>query len=223
MSASLPLRSMVLLVAVSLLPLAALQGQTVSGRAVIAAPRSSVSLPGLTERGDGLWAGLALDVQAGRFAFSASGTRGRLRASQTGSAPERDVGEISLTGRYDVRPWLGFAARYTARAFSSAAGYQRWDMLSMGATASRDLGTPAVRAFASIEYLPIIELSTQAQPDFGFASDVGIALAPEGLPIAGLLGYRVERFTFPSATARSEQFEALTLSVGVRLRRLNGR
>lgn len=222
MSASLSVRRLVSLLAAWLLP-ATLPGQTVTSRAVIAAPKSSVSLPGQTERGDGLWAGLALDVQAGRFAFSASGTRGRLAPSQVGSAPERDVGELSMSGRYEVLPWLGFAARYTARAFSSAAGYQRWDIVSVGAAASRELGTPVVRAFASLEYLPVVTLSTQAQPDFAFASDVGIALAPDGFPLACVLSYRVERFRFPAAAQRSEQFETLTLSAGVRVRRLGGR
>jgi hypothetical protein len=120
-----------------------------------------------------------------------------------------------------ARPWLGLELRYTARAFSSAAGYQRWDVVGVGAAASRDLGTPAVRAFASLLYFPMVSVSHQERPRFALGSDVGIALAPSKLPLAVTLSYRIERFSFPEAAARSEQFEALTLSLGLR-RRLGG-
>ena len=212
-----------LLLASLLVATAELAGQTVSGRALIASPKSSVRVGGVMDRGDGLWAGLALDFQLGRFTFSASGTRGRLTPSDTGTLPERDVGEMSLSARYEVRSWLRFELGYAARAFSSAAGFQRWDMLSVGATASRDLGTPAVRAFASLAYLPVVKVSEQQRPTFALSSDVGIALAPSRFPIAVMVSYRVERFRFPEAAARSEQFEAFTLSVGVRARRVAGR
>jgi len=137
--------------------------------------------------------------------------------------PTRDVGELSLDGQYRVRPWLRLELRYTARAFRSAAGYQRWDLVGVGAAASRDLGTPAVRGFASLLYFPMARVSHQESPRFSLGSDVGIALAPSKLPIAVRLSYRIERFRFPEAAARSEQFEALTLSLGVRARRHAGR
>lgn len=220
-----PLRVLrpVLLLASLLAPTAELAGQTVSGRAVIAAPQSSVRIGDLMERVDGVWAGVALDLHVGRFAISGSATRGQLRPSEAGTLPKRDVGEVSVSGRYELRSWLGFELRYAARAFSSAAGRQRWDMAGVGATASRDLGTPAVRAFASLAYLPVVKVSGQQRPTFALSSDVGIALAPSRFPIAFMVSYRVERFRFPEATARSEQFEAFTLSVGVQARRVAGR
>lgn len=202
---------------------AELAGQAVSARALIAAPKSSVRLGGVTERVDGVWAGLAVEFDAGRFTLSASGTRGQLTPSVAGTLPTRDVGELSLSGRYEVRPWLEFEVGYAARAFRSAAGYQRWDVLGLGGAVSRDLGTPAVRAFASLAYLPIVRVSQQERPTFALRSRVGISLVPNKFPIAFMLGYRVERFGFPEAAVRSEQFEALTLSVGVRARRLGGR
>jgi len=195
-----------------------LAGQTVSGRAVIAAPRSSVRVGGITERVDGLWGGLAFDFQAGRFTLSGSGTRGRLAPTQAGTAPKRDVGELSLAGQYAFRPWLRFELRYAARAFSSAAGYQRWDIVSVGATASRNLGTPAVRVFASLAYAPMVKVSEQERPTFALGSDVGVTLLPMHFPIALQLDYRIERFDFPATSARAEQFEAFSLSVGVRMR-----
>lgn len=182
-----------------------------------------MQFPGTTERTNGSWVGGALEVEAGRFRLSMSGTRGRLTTADAGSLPKSDLGELSFNGQYDVRPWLGLELRYTARAFSSAAGYQRWDLVGVGAAASRDLGTPAVRAFASLLYFPMVSVSHQARPSIALGSDVGIAVVPSKLPLALTLSYRIERFDFPAAAARSEQFEALTLAVGLRARRHAGR
>ena len=96
-------------------------------------------------------------------------------------------------------------------------------MASVGATASRDLGTPAVRAFVALTYLPIVRVRDQQRPTFALGSDVGIAIAPSRFPVTCSLSYRVERFAFSTAAKRSEQFEALTLSVGMRVRRTGGR
>jgi hypothetical protein len=200
-----------------------LAGQTVSGRAVIAAPKSSVRVGGVLDRVAGVWGGLALDFHVGRFTLSGGGTRGQLTPSQAGTAPKRDVGEVSLSGQYEFRTWLRFELQYSARAFSSAAGYQRWDMVSVGATTSRNLGTPAVRAFVSLAYLPVLRISGQQRPTFALRSDVGVAVLPTHFPVVLQLDYRIERFKFPASSARLEQFEAFTLSVGVRAQRLGGR
>lgn len=200
-----------------------LAGQAIDARAVVAAPRSSARLGGVTERADGLWAGMAADFRAGRFTLSARGTRGQLSTSQPGFVPHRDVGEVAVGGRYQVRPWIRLDFGYTARAFTSAAGYERWDMASVGITASCDVGTPAVRAFASLAYLPFVSVRAQENPTFAFGSDVGISVAPNRSPLTVTLSYRIERFRFSSATGRSEQFEALSLSAGVRAWRHAGR
>ena len=200
-----------------------LAGQSVAARAVVAAPRNSARLGGVTERADGVWAGMAVDFRAGRFTLSAQGTRGQLTTSQAGLVPDRDVGEIAVSARYDVRSWIGLDLGYTGRAFSSAAGYERWDMATVGLTATRDVGTPAVRAFASLAYLPVVRIRSHENPTFSFGSDVGIAVAPSRSPLTFALSYRIERFGFPSATGRSEQFEAVSLSAGVRAWRHGGR
>ncbi|MGH7538432.1 MAG: hypothetical protein ACREMF_07355 [Gemmatimonadales bacterium] len=200
-----------------------LAAQTVTASAVIANPKSSVRLGGVTDRGAGLWAGVAFDLQVGRFEIRGSGMRGRLTPGEAGAAPDRDVGETSFGLGYAVRPWLGFELQYTARAFRSAAGRQRWDMLGVSASARHDLGIPDVRAFAALVYLPIVTLSDQKGPSFAFGSEVGIFVAPSRTPLVVQLSYGVQRFRFPATTGRSEQFETLTLSVGARVRRLDGR
>ena len=223
MSASLRVRQLASLLAALLVPGAMLAGQTVSARAVIAAPKNSARVGGVMDRVDGVWGGAALDFRAGRFTLSGSGTRGQLTSAASGTAPKRDVGELSLEGHYEFRPWLRFDLRYAARAFSSAAGYQRWDIVSIGAAGSRDLGTPAVRAVVGLTWLPVVRVSGQEAPTFALRSDVGLSVAPSRFPLAFTLEYRVERFRFSKSAVRSEQFEALTLSVGVRARRVGGR
>lgn len=194
-----------------------LVGQTVAARGAIAAIKNSVRLGEVTDRVDGLWAGIAFDAHIGRFAVSGSGTRGRMAPAEAGTTPDRNVGEISLAGGYDVRPWLAFGLRYTARAFSSAGGRQRWDMVGVSATAARELGAPEVRAFADLTYLPLVSVSNQERPTFAFSSEVGISVAPSQIPLVFQLGYQVQLFRFPTATSRSEQFEVLALSVGARV------
>ena len=206
--------------AVALVPMAALTSQTVTGRTVIAAPKSSVRIPGVAERLDGVWAGLALDMSLGRFSISAAGTRGSVTPVDAEGALKRDVGEIVLRGRYDVRNALGLELRYAARAFSSPAGYQRWDIVGVGPTIARDLGTPTMQAVATLAYLPVVNLSGHGQPSFAMSSEVGLIAAPRGLPLTVLMNYRVERFSF-SRLGRVDQFETLSLSVGLR-RRIGG-
>jgi hypothetical protein len=126
-------------------------------------------------------------------------------------------------GAYGLRSWLAFEVGYAVRAFSSAAGLQTWQLWGASGTVSRDLGLRGVRAYATFAYLPVVNVTGQARRISGWGTDVGISVAPERAPVFCELGYRIERFSFPRTAGRSEQFETLTLSVGVRLRRLGGR
>ena len=201
-----------------------LAGQTVSARGIMGAPKSSVRTAGVTERVGGWWGGVAVGFQTGQWTVCAEGTRGSLSSSGGGPVLDRDVGEVSLGSRYEFPPGVGPELRYVARAFRSAAGYQRWNMLAIAVTGSHDLGNPAVHGFASIAYLPILGATGgEPRPTGGLGSEVGLAVAPDRFPLAFALGYRVERFYFPRSAARSEQFETLTLSAGVHVRRHAGR
>jgi len=201
-----------------------LAGQTVSARGIMGAPKSSVRTAGVTERVGGWWGGVAVGFQTGQWTVSAEGTRGSLSSSGGGPVLDRDVGEVSLSGRYEFPSGLGPELRYVARAFRSAAGYQRWNMVAVAVAGSHDLGHPAVRAFASVAYLPILSAAGgEPRPTGGLGSEVGLSVVPDQFPVAFTLGYRVERFYFPRSAARSEQFETLTLSAGVHVRRHAGR
>lgn len=200
-----------------------LAGQHVSARAVIAAPKSEARVSGVTIREGGTWAGLEVELSLGRFTLVGSGTRGKLTPSDPGTFPSTDVGETAVNARVRVSAWLAAEARYTGRAFSSATGFERWDIVGMGAAASHDLGAPSVRAYADLELLPIVRLRHTQSGRFGLRSEVGITVAPPRSPLEGRVGYAVERYTFAASAAHAAQFEAFTLSLGVRAWRHAGR
>lgn len=203
-------------------PAADLAGQTVAARAVAAVPRSSVRLGSATERMGGVWAGVALDLQAGRFTLSGTGLRGQLTPPGETALLAREAGEMSVNGAYQIRPWLGLELGYAARAFSSAAGRQRWNLWGARATVSRSLGLPGVRAYASGVAFPVVDVSDEANLITGWGSEVGIRMTRARMPVLKF-SYQIERFIFPALSGRSEQFEALTFSVGVRIGRIGGR
>jgi hypothetical protein len=109
---------------------------------------------------------------------------------------------------------------YVARAFSSAVGYQRWDMLGLGAWVSTALGDPALQAYARGSYLPAVGVTGQPSPTLALAAEVGVSAMPHRAPVVIRLAYRFERFDFPGQpTARLEEFDRITLEVGYRVRR----
>jgi len=202
---------------------AALAAQAVSVQALVAVPNSSARVSGMTTRMDGVWAGLGVGIEAGRFSLTANGTRGQVNGTPPGAVPATSLGELDLGGLFHLAPWLAVRARYAARALSSAAGYERWDMMGAGARVARDLGTPAVSTFAALTYLPVVRLKNETAPTFGVGGEAGATVTPAGSPLALTLVYRIERFHFSDAATRAAQFETLSLAIGVRARRQRGR
>jgi hypothetical protein len=214
-----PLR-FVLLFAVGLLaarPTVA-QRVEVTGFGIVAGPRSTVLYEGVRETVEGVWLGAALEVKVGRFRVSGFGLRGPL--DPAANAAGRDAGEEGILVRFEPRAGVGVEAMYAARAFSSAVGYQRWDMLGLGAWVSTALGDPALQAYARGSYLPAVGVSGQPSPNLALAAEVGVSAIPHGTPVVIRLAYRFERFDFPGQpTARLEEFDRITLEVGYRVRR----
>jgi len=204
-----------------LIPNAALHAQLVSARAVVTAPHSSVRFGQGVERAGGVWGGLEVGLRAGRLTLLGSGARGRL--TPEGGLLARTVGEVALAGRYDVLPWLGAETRYLVRAAKSAVGYQRWELWGVGARVLHQMGGPGVVASAGLVYSPVAKVTGIEDPTLALSADVGISLVPETLPLQIGLNYRTERYRFPSAAGRSEQFEAFTLALGLGVRRERGR
>ena len=123
---------------------------------------------------------------------------------------------------YAVSSWLAAEAGYTARAFSSAAGRQQWDIVGVGINAWQALGTPVIEGFARLSYLPLVDVTGQESPNLSYAAETGITLRPSSVPVLVSISYAIERFEFPGG-ARVEQFERLTLSVGVLVSRIGGK
>jgi hypothetical protein len=203
-----------------LVPSAALHAQLVSARAVVTAPQSSVRFGDGVERASGVWGGLEVGLRAGRLTLLGSGARGRLTPEDGLLA--RTVGEVTLTGRFDVLSWLGAESRYLVRAATSPVGYQRWELWGVGARVRQQMGGP-VRVSAGLVYSPVARVTGIEDPTLALSADVGISLFPGTVPLQLGLTYRTERYTFPSAAGRSEQFEAFTLVAGLDVRRERGR
>lgn len=176
----------------------------------------------LVDRGGGVWGGVALDATVAQFSATVTGLRGGLGGAD-GQFPKRDGGEIGAVVRYEAHPSVAIEGRHTTRVFSSAAGRQRWTLWGIGVVGSRDLGTPFLRASGGFTYVPIVRVSGEPDPRFGIAAGVALTATPRRSPLVLTAGYRIERFSFPFASDRAEQFETFTLSVGLRMRRHDGR
>ena len=210
-----------LLVAVGLLvpQTSPAQRLEVTGFGLIAGPRGTVLYQGARETIGGVWLGLAAEVRVHRVSITASGLRGTLNPV-AGTPFDRDAGEEAVLVRFEPRSRVGVEASYTVRAFSSAAGYQRWNMLGLGAWVTAPLGDPALRAYGRASYLPAVSVSGQPSPSVALAAEVGVSASPRRAPLIIRLMYRFERFDFPAQPiARFEQFERIALAVGYQIRR----
>ncbi len=189
---------------------------------VIANPTSRVSLDGTVQSTSGVWGGLEIGARLGRFRIRGVGTRGQLTPSGSSAPLDREVGEMGGTVGYAVSSWLAAEAGYTARAFNSATGRQQWGILGVGVHARQTLGTPVFEGFARISYLPLVDVTGQESPNLSYAAETGVTLRPSEVPLLISVSYAIERFEFPGGT-RVEQFERLTVSVGVLVSRIGGK
>ncbi len=195
-------------------PLAA-QRVEIAGLGIVAGPQSTVLDQGAREVIGGVWIGAAVEVNVNRFLFVVSGLRGTLDPIEN-TPFQSDAGEEGIRVGFALRSQLAVEASYVARAFSSAAGYQRWDILGLGASVSVPLGDSALSAHARASYLPVATASGRSSASFAVAAEVGVSVAPRRAPLLIRLTYRLERFDFPGEPA---QFDRITLEVGYRVRR----
>jgi hypothetical protein len=206
-----------------------IQAQVVSFSAAAAGEwvRNTLILQGVREETAGPWFGGSAELKLGPVVFGGRGLRGTLRPSGAGFAFNRTAGEVQALIRLAPVPWAGLEGSYTVRAYSSAAGYQRWDISALGIVLSAPLGHPAVRAYARGSALPSVYMggdtsrvvfSTNGQsPGLRFVSEVGLKVAPSGVPLVLAMHYRFERYDFSGGSAgRLEQVDAVGVSVGFR-------
>ena len=62
----------------------------------------------------------------------------------------------------------------------------------------------------------------QDTPDVSLGTETGVSITPRGLPLTLSAMYTMERYDFPGADERREQFDRISLSVGVPLQRAAG-
>jgi hypothetical protein len=209
-------RGLVLLAAAGLVAHRTLSAQhiDVSAFGIVAGPRSTVLDQGVREVVGGVWLGAAVQVRRDRWLITASGLRGTLDPIEN-TPFQSDAGEEGIRVSFALRRRLSVEASYTARAFSSSVGYQRWDMLGLGAAMSVPLGDSALSVDGRVSYLPVASASGRSSPSLAVALEVGVSAAPRGAPVLVHLGYRFERFDFPGEPA---EFDRITLEVGYRIR-----
>lgn len=164
-------------------------------------------------------------LKLGPLVMEASGFRAPQLQPSGSTGFTRDGGDArALVGIAPV-PWVVFEGGLAVRAFSSAGGYQRWDIRGGGVKLGVPLGDPTLTAYARVHYLPgrpqripAGQVSGDAEWDFGVVAESGLKIAPRRLPLVFGVFYRMERFDFPGGTAgRLEQFDVLAIYGGLRL------
>ena len=181
----------------------------VSVTGMVAGPRSTEILGDSREAAGGLWLGGALGARYEGFTLEASGLRGRL-VPITSTSVERDEGQVTVVLGFDPQPGLGVEATYTARAFSSGVGYQRWNTFGVGGRVALELGDPSLHAYGRVAYLPVVEIRGQDRARLGLAAEIGATLAVPRSRLLLEMHYRLERYDF---TNRLAEFDLIALRV----------
>ncbi|GIW53243.1 MAG: hypothetical protein KatS3mg081_2598 [Gemmatimonadales bacterium] len=203
-------------------------GQTVdfSVAALGCRARDHVIFQNLRESVEGLCTGGVGYLKLGPVVIEATGLRAPELRPFGGSATfTRDGGDVRAFVGLAPVPWVVLEGGFGLRAFSSPAGYQRWQMLSGGLKIAVPLGDPALTAYLRGHYLPATpqqvpagQPSGDAKWDLGLIAESGLRIAPHRVPLVFGVFYRLERFDFPGGTAgRLEQFDVLAIYGGLRL------
>ena len=173
--------------------------------AIVGSARSRALVADTAEVIGGLWLGGAVGVKAGRVSASLTGFRGTL-APIANTPFARDVGQLEARVGFDLRTWLSVEANYTARAFRSSSGYQRWTLLGTGVRLSAPVGDSAVRVYLAASYLPLVRASVAASGEHGLGAEAGVSANLARWTLA--LNDHFERYDFAcGASSRLEEFD----------------
>lgn len=198
-------------------------GLSVAGVACRA--RDVVAFLGSNETTAGWCVGALGLLKLGPLVLEGSGFRARQLEPTQGTALTRDGGEVrGLLGLAPVR-WVAIEGGFAVRAFSSAAGYQRWLMPSGGVKVAAPLGDPALTAYVRAHYLPPMlqkipagQVSGDTKWDLGLVAESGVRIAPRKSPLFLGASYRLERYDFPGGVSgRLEQFDVVSIYGGFRV------
>ncbi len=189
-----------------------------SGHVIVSRVHETVMLAGSTVRSAGTWFGASVAGTRGRFTLSATGLHGGLHPIESGEI-NRTGGEIEARARFQARRWIALDAGYLARAFSGAAGYQRWNTFAIGANLSTTLGDPMLRTEARIAYVPWVNVTLPEHPGLALDADLRVIMVPRHTPLTASLTYRFQRYDFEGgSTGRLEAFDGLGIAIGYRMK-----
>jgi hypothetical protein len=205
-------------------------GRGASGQSRLTLPTGAVSVvmadadhridAGLgTERTKGLLFGAQLDLEpADRMSISLRALGGTLDpARETPGAESRGVGEIALTTRIDVLPWLRGTGSVVGRSYDGALARQHWTELSVGGEAHLPLIEGLIDGSIAVALIPVVRVTDRAGPDLALAGGARIRHAGERLDLS--LGYSLHRYDFPTAggVRRVEELSMLVFRAGLRI------
>jgi hypothetical protein len=172
-----------------------------------------------TERTTGLLFGAQLDLEpADRMTLSLRALGGTLDAARaTPGAESRGVGELALTTRIDVLPWLRGTAAAVGRSYDGALARQHWTELSLGGEGHVALIEGVVDGSIGVSLSPMVKVTDRAGPDLAVGGTARLRHTGDRLDLA--LGYSLQRYDFPAAggVRRVEEISMLVFRAGLRI------
>ena len=171
------------------------------------------------ERTTGPLFGAQLDLDpADRISVSLRALGGTLDvADDTPGAEPRAIGEIALTTRFDVLPWLRGTAAAVGRSYDGALARQHWTELSVGGEGHVPLIDGLVDATIGLSLAPVVKVTDRAGPDLAVAGVARLRHSGERLDLS--IGYSLQRYDFPATggVRRLEEISMLVFRAGLRI------
>ena len=169
------------------------------------------------ERSSGPLFGAQFDIEpADRMSLSLRALGGTL-AAKTPGAEARGIGELALTTRLDVLPWLRGTVAAIGRSYDGALARQHWSELSLGGEGHLPLIDGFLDGSIGLALAPVVRVTGRQGPDLAVAALARLRHSGERLDLA--VGYSLQRYDFPSAgrATRVEELSMLTLRAGLRI------
>ncbi len=171
------------------------------------------------ERSTGPLFGAQIDLEpTDRMTLTLRALGGTLEA-QTPAAESRGLGEVMLSTRIDVLPWLRGTAAALTRSYDGALARQRWSELSVGGEGHLALVDGLVDGSIGFALAPLVQVSGQQGPDLSVAGSARLRHSGERLDLA--IGYTLERYDFATSAgvSRVEEISMLVFRAGLRIGR----
>jgi hypothetical protein len=182
---------------------AQLEGSTVHTNPVIGSVSSALS---------GTLLGGAGRVQLGAVSLELGYWQGRLTSDSGPAANEDMVEGKALLGVSPVR-WFTISGGPVARAYTTAAGTERWLSWRIQGRVDQELVPRAVQGYAELWFIASSTVNVVQPFTSGRGGNVGVRLAPAAWPLWVTLGYGIEQIRLGGGS-RVDNIDRVTLGVG---------